>query len=121
MATGIAAIPSTSDFALLLVWVGLVAVGAGILLPVMTYWVSRRAADDQGADLGKQTAATNLGQALGTGIGGALFSLSFIPGASFVVTAALLALGAAIGAGLSRALGRSALSARRAVPSATVS
>lgn len=121
MASGIAAIPSTGDFALLLVWVGLVAVGAGILLPVITYWVSRRAADNQGADLGKQTAAANLGQALGTGVGGTLFTLSFIPGASFVVTAILLALGAAIGAGLSRALSQSASPETRPRPSAIAS
>ncbi len=120
MAIGIAAIPSTTDFSLLFVWVGLIAVGSGILLPVLTYWVSRRAADNQGADLGKQIAATNLGQALGTGLGGTLFTFSFIPGASFLVTAILLALGAALGAGLSRALGRFALSARHATPSTVV-
>ena len=38
----------------------------------------------------------------------------------FVVTTILLTLGAAIGAGLSRALGRFALSERRATPSAVV-
>lgn len=121
MAAGTSAIPSASNFAILLVWVGMVAVGAGILLPTLTYWVSRRAADNQGADLGKQTAATNLGQALGSGVGGALFSVSIIPNASFVLATVLLTLGAAIGAGLSRALGRLALPETRPRPPAIVS
>lgn len=116
MAAGTLAIPSASNFATLLVWVGLVAVGAGILLPTLTYWISRRAADNQGADLGKQTAATNLGQAVGSGVGGALFSVSFIPSVSFVLTAVLLTLGAVVGASLSRALGQLASPATRPRP-----
>lgn len=121
MAVGIAAIPWTSNLPLLFVWVGLVAVGAGVLFPVLTYWVSRRAKENQGADIGKQTAATNLGQALGTGAGGALFGGSFVPGVSFIATAALLVMSAAVGVALSRTLSRSVPAVPRALPSTFVS
>lgn len=117
MAAGIAAIPWTRNLALLFVWVGFVAVGAGILLPVLTYWVSRRAEENQGSDIGKQTAATNLGQALGTGVGGALFGVSFMPGASFMATAALLVIGAVVGIALSHTLNRFVSTASRTSPS----
>lgn len=104
MATGIFMIPTTGDFALLLAWVGMIAAGAGVLLPILTYWVSFYAGETQGADLGKQTSAANLGQALGSTAGGALFGVSVVPGGFFSLTALLLLLGAAVGLGVSRGL-----------------
>jgi predicted MFS family arabinose efflux permease len=43
---------------------------AGILSPIVTYWVSLGAGETQGADLGRVTAAASLGQAIGSAAGG---------------------------------------------------
>ena len=61
LAAGLFLVPRASDFTLMLTVVGVVAASAGILSPILTYWVSSRAGHAQGAELGKQTAASSLG------------------------------------------------------------
>lgn len=97
MAGGVVALPLTSSFPSMLVVVGLFAASAGILAPVLTYWVSLRADAKQGAELGKQAAATSLGQALGSVAAGMLFSATILPGAPFILAGGVLLLGAAAG------------------------
>ena len=83
-------VPRTSNFAMMLVVIGAVAASAGILLPIVTYWISTNAGNGQGAELGKQTAAASLGSAVGSAAGGVLFAMPFA-GASFLLTAVVTA------------------------------
>ena len=73
--------------------VGAVAASAGILSPILTYWISSKAGSAQGWELGKQTAAASLGVTLGSAAGGLLFNVAGFPGASFILAAVLAALG----------------------------
>lgn len=93
LTVGLFLVPRASDFTLMLVVIGAVAASAGILSPIITYWISSKAGKSQGAELGKQTAAASLGAAIGSAAGGLLFNVAGLPGASFVLVAALTALG----------------------------
>ncbi len=72
LAGGLFFVPRASDFMLMLAVIGTVAASAGILAPILTYWISSKAGRAQGAELGKQTAAASLGAAVGSAAGGAL-------------------------------------------------
>jgi MFS family permease len=93
LATGLFLVPWASDFTLMLVVISAVAASAGILSPILTYWISAKAGSAQGWELGKQTAAASLGVTVGSAAGGLLFNIAALPGASFVLTAGLAALG----------------------------
>ena len=93
LAAGLFLVPRASDFMLMLAVIGAVAASAGILSPILTYWISRKAGKAQGAELGKQTAAASLGAAVGSAAGGLLFDIARLPGASFVLMTALTVLG----------------------------
>ena len=77
----------------MLVVVGAIAASAGVLSPILTYWISAKARSAQGWELGKQTAAASLGATVGSVAGGFLFNVAVLPGASFVLAAILAALG----------------------------
>ena len=100
LAAGLFLVPWASDFTLMLVVIGAVAASAGILSPILTYWISAKAGSAQGWELGKQTAAASLGVTLGSAAGGLLFDVAAPPGASFVLTAGLAALGILFSLGL---------------------
>ncbi len=102
MAVGIALLPLAATYPGLIVGVGLVAGASGVLIPLLAYLVSLAAGTRHGMALGKQTAAASLGQATGSAIAGWLFAV--LIGRSFWVTAALLALGAAIALRVAAAL-----------------
>ena len=93
LAVGLFFVPWASDFALMLAVVGAVAASAGILSPILTYWISSKAGSAQGWELGKQTAAASLGVTVGSAAGGLLFNVAGFPGASFILAAVLAALG----------------------------
>ena len=86
-------VPRASNFSLMLAVVGTVAASAGILSPILTYWISSRAGSAQGWELGKQTAAASLGVTIGSAAGGLLFKVGAFSGASFILAAALTGLG----------------------------
>ena len=88
----------------MLVVVGAVAGSAGVLSPLPTYWISAKAGDAQGWELGKQTAASSLGVTVGSAAGGLLYNIAALPGASFVLTAGLAALGFLLSLGLPKLL-----------------
>ena len=92
MAAGLFAVPLATDFRAMLVVVGTVAASAGILSPILTYWIASHAGHKSGADLGKQTAWASLGAAAGSAAGGLLYDLTWLPNAAFVLTAMLLLL-----------------------------
>ena len=104
LAAGLLFVPWASDFTLMMVAIGAVAASAGILSPILTYWISAKAGSAQGWELGKQTAAASLGVTLGSAAGGLLYTVAALPGASFVLTAGLAALGFLISLGLPQLL-----------------
>ena len=100
LAAGLLFVPWASDFSLMLVAIGAVSASAGILSPILTYWISAKAGSAQGWQLGKQTAAASLGVTLGSVAGGLLYNIAAWPGASFMLTAGLAALGFLISLGV---------------------
>ena len=102
--SGVFAAAVASDFALMLIVIGAVSASAGILSPILTYWISARAGSAQGWELGKQTAAASLGVTLGSAAGGLLFNIAALPGASFLLTAGLAVLGVLLSFGLPQLL-----------------
>lgn len=107
LAVGLFVVPRASDFTLMLIVVGAVAASAGVLLPILTYWISANAGNAQGWELGKQTAAASLGVTIGSAAGGLLFSVAALPGASFILSSGLAASGLLLTVGLPRLLIRS--------------
>ena len=104
LAVALFLVPRASDFTLMLLVIGAVAASAGILSPILTYWISNKAGKKQGRELGKQTAAASLGAAVGSAVGGVLFEVPLLPGASFLVVTALIALALLLGLGLPNSL-----------------
>jgi MFS family permease len=97
---GLAAVPIASTSLTMSIAVALVAASAGILSPIVTYWVSLGAGETQGAELGRVTAVASLGQALGSAAGGLLFDVSILPGAVFTATAGVVLAGLIASLGL---------------------
>jgi len=91
MAAALALVPRMTAFTALLAVVAVVAASAGILFPILTYWVSLEGGKSRGAELGKQSAVSNLGQVLGSLAGGSLFASTIIAGAPFLLTSSFLA------------------------------
>ena len=106
LAAALFLVPRASDFALMLVAVGAVAASAGILSPVLTYWISKKAGSAQGWELGRQTAAASLGVSIGSAGGGFLFNATALPGAPFVLATGVVALGLVLSLGLPGPLAR---------------
>ncbi|NOT39534.1 MAG: MFS transporter [Alphaproteobacteria bacterium] len=100
LAAGLFLVPRASDFSLMLVVIGAVAASAGILSPILTYWISTNAGQAQGAALGKQTAAASLGATVGSAAGGLLFDVTWLPNASFLLMTVLTLLGLLLSLGL---------------------
>lgn len=84
--------------------VALVAASAGVLSPIVTYWVSYGTSETQGADLGSMTAAASLGQALGSAGGGLLFDVPVLRDAGFIAAALIVLAGLLASAGLPQLL-----------------
>ena len=104
LAAGLFLVPRASDFKLTLAVIGTVAASAGILSPILTYWISSKAGKAQGARLGQQTAAASLGAAVGSAAGGLLFEVAWLPNASFVLITGLTVIGLLISFALPRML-----------------
>lgn len=104
LATAFFLVPRADDFKLMVVVIAAVAASAGILSPILMYWISAMAGSAQGWELGKQTAAANLGVTLGSAAGGFLFDAAGLPSASFVLAAGLTVLGFLLSFGLPRVL-----------------
>lgn len=104
LAAGLFLVPRATDFTLMLLVIGAVAASAGILSPILTYWISSKAGKAQGAELGKQTAAASLGAAAGSVAGGLLFEVPWLPDASFLFATLLIVLGALLSLGVPKFL-----------------
>ncbi|OGT57300.1 MAG: MFS transporter [Gammaproteobacteria bacterium RIFCSPHIGHO2_12_FULL_63_22] len=99
-------VPRADDFTLMLVVIGAVAASAGVLSPILTFWISAKAGSVQGWQLGKQTAAASLGVTLGSVAGGLLFNVAALPGAAFILTGGLVVVGLLLSLGMARQLVR---------------
>lgn len=104
LTAGLFLVTRASSFPLMLAVIGAVAASAGILSPILTYWVSSKAGKSQGAQLGKQTAASSLGVAVGSAAGGLLFNVTWLPNASFLLVTSLTAFGILLSIGLPKML-----------------
>ncbi len=104
LSAGLMAVPFAGSYITMTVVVALVAASAGILSPIVTYWISLRAGDKQGAELGRATAAASLGQAFGSAAGGVLFDVPHLPNAAFVAATVMVLAGFAASLGLPRLL-----------------
>lgn len=111
LAAGLFLVPRASDFSMMLAVIGAVAVSAGILSPILTYWISSKAGRAQGTELGKQTAAASLGAAVGSAAGGLLFDVASLPAAPFLLVTLLTGLGVLLSLGLPKML-RTRISAK---------
>ena len=92
MGVSLFAVPLAWDFRAMLAVVGAVAASAGILSPILTYWIASHAGHKSGADLGKQTSASSLGAAIGSAAGGLLYEVTWLPNAAFVLTSVVVLL-----------------------------
>lgn len=101
---GLAGVPFANSPFTIFLTIALVAASAGVLSPIVTYWVSLSASNARGADLGSATAAASLGQLLGSVASGFLFGASLVPDAAFTVTAALVLLTLVASFGLAQRL-----------------
>lgn len=104
LAGGLAVVPFATSTVAMAIAVAIVAGSAGVISPIATYWISLGAGETQGADLGQQTAAASLGQALGSAAGGLLFSVAVVPHASFVLAATAVLAGFVASIGVPRLL-----------------
>ena len=112
LAAGLAAVPFATSNITMAVAVALVAASAGILSPIATYWISLGAGEMQGFALGRQTAAASLGQSVGSAAGGLLFGATFVPNASFTLTAAVVLASLVASVGIPRLLAHRVTSGR---------
>lgn len=106
LAISLAALPFAGGYFMTTVAVALVAGSAGILSPIATYWISLNAGETQGRELGRQTSAASLGQAIGSAAGGLLAGVSLVPNAPFTVTGIFVVLGFSASIGLASLLGK---------------
>ncbi len=95
MAGAMALLPYGDSYLAQVSLVGVIGAASGILIPALSYRISRDAGDNQGATLGKSVAAGNLGQAAGSFAAGVLFDVRpeapFWLGAGLLVSAAFAA------------------------------
>lgn len=92
MGASLFGVPLAVNFGVMLALVGSVAASAGILSPILTYWIASHAGHKSGAELGKQSSTASLGAAIGSGAGGLLYDVSWLPNTAFVMTSAMVLL-----------------------------
>jgi DHA1 family multidrug resistance protein-like MFS transporter len=90
LAIGLTFIPFVESYFMTVLAVGLIAGSAGVVSPIVTYWVSVGGGAMQGRALGRATAAASLGQAAGSATGGLLFDVSIAPNTPLLIAAGLV-------------------------------
>lgn len=93
--------------------VDLFAASAGVVTPILLFWISRAAGEAQGVQLGWQSAVASLGLTVGSVATGLFLASSLWTGSVFMIMAAVLALAGIAALPVARAL--------RALELATVS
>lgn len=90
MAMALLFTPHVTLYGTLLTTVTVVAASAGVLSPILSYWISLLGGARKGAELGRQAALGYLGQTIGSFVGGAIPAIASIPALPFVLFAVLL-------------------------------
>lgn len=90
LAVSLAAVPYARGYGPMILAIAPIAASAGILSPIVTFWISLRGGEAQGTELGLATAAASLGQTLGSVMGGFLYNLTNLSEASFTVAAVIV-------------------------------
>lgn len=85
LAGGLFVAPYAASFPVMLAVVAAVSGTAGILAPILTYWISLKAGLARGSALGRQTAASSLGGAVGSVLGGFLLGIGPLSNSSFIL------------------------------------
>lgn len=106
LALGLAAVPWARSYVSTVMAVATVAASAGILSPIVTYWLSLDGGKAQGSALGQQTAVASLGQTLGSAVAGLLFNMAASWNAGFTATAVIVLGGLAASVALPGRLSR---------------
>lgn len=96
LALSLLLLPSAGSGTELYATVALIAGAAGILSPVLAFWVSLAAGASQGSELGRQASASSLGQAAGSMMAGLLFGRGLLGGRAFALAAAMALAAAAL-------------------------
>lgn len=94
MALGLALIPGAMGLGAVLAMVSIVSGSAGVLAPLLAYWLAKTSQRSRGVGLGIQSAATSLGQSVGSAGAGLLYGLNGQEGAAFFASAAIMAIAA---------------------------
>lgn len=100
LAVALLLLPTVQPGIQLYLAVGALAAAAGVLTPVVAFWASLAAGNDQGRELGRQTAALSLGQTVGATAAGFLFGTIWLTESAFLLAATV----ALAGAGMALAL-----------------
>ncbi|RUV67027.1 MAG: MFS transporter [Mesorhizobium sp.] len=95
MGIGLAAIPAIASFGQILLAVSVVAASAGVVGPLLAYWISLVAGRSHGVELGIQSAVVSFGQSAGSAGAGLLFGLRGPYDGAFLAFAAAMAIAAA--------------------------
>lgn len=119
MAIGLAVIPSITAFSEMLFAVSVVAASAGVISPLLAFWVSRITARSQGVELGIQAAAVSFGLSVGSAGAGLLFGFNDLQGAGFLAAAVAMGLAATASLKLPRLIAP-ATADPRAVPAGRI-
>lgn len=114
LAIGLVLLPTATAGTQLYWAVGVIAGAAGILSPVIGFWVSLAAGRAQGSELGWQTSASSIGQTVGSAMAGLLYGSVWPGGGAFLLAAGGAVGGAAVSLALASSLTR--FSSRRIAP-----
>lgn len=107
LATGLLLLPGATSGTHLYWVVAAIAGAAGILSPVIGFWVSLTAGKSQGSELGWQTSASSLGQTIGSAMAGLLYGSVWLGDGAFLLAAGGALAGAAVSLSLAFRLARS--------------
>ncbi|MEO7654356.1 MAG: MFS transporter [Sphingomicrobium sp.] len=86
----------------LILGTGVIAAASGILVPVLSFWISLAAGPAQGRELGRQNSIAYFGQAIGSALAGFLVGGGVSPNGGLLATGALLIVAALMVSGILR-------------------
>lgn len=106
LAAGLWLLQAATAGAQLYVAVAAIAGAAGLVSPVIGFWVSLTAGKAQGRELGWQTSASSSGQTIGSAMAGFLYGSAWFSNGAFIVAAGAALAGAAVSLLLAVSLAR---------------
>ena len=104
LAIGLVLTALAKTHTMLMIDIAIVAASAGVVFPIVTYWVSFHAGSARGANLGRVTGTASLGQAVGSTTSGFLFDSPILPNAAFAAATVIVMVGVVLSLALPRLL-----------------